>query len=69
MTIFPLAFGAGHIGDTEQDDQAIGQLLNQAVDLGINLFDTALSYGLSEDRIRRHLGPRRHEVLLSTKVG
>lgn len=69
LTIFPLAFGAGHIGDPEQDDQAIGQLLNQAVDLGINLFDTALSYGLSEDRIRRHLGPRRHEVLLSTKVG
>ena len=47
----------------------MGRLLNQAVDAGLNFFDTALSYGESEDRLRRHLGHRRSEILLSTKVG
>ena len=47
----------------------MGKLLNEAVDAGVELFDTALSYGVSEDRIRRHLGGRRSEILLSTKVG
>ncbi len=69
LSVYPLAFGAGHIGDPALDDAAMGALLNHAVDRGVNLFDTALSYGLSEDRIRRHLGPRRNEILLSTKVG
>ena len=69
LAVSPLAFGAAHIGDPAQDDEAIGRLLNQVVDAGINVFDTALSYGLSEDRIRRHLGARRKEVILSTKVG
>ena len=31
--------------------------------------DTAPSYGLSEERIGRHLGSRRHEYVLSTKLG
>lgn len=69
LSVHPLAFGAGHIGDPAFDDAAIGALVNLAVDRGMNLFDTALSYGLSEDRIRRHLGHRRNEILLSTKVG
>ncbi len=69
LTVFPVAFGAGHIGDPDADDAAMGRLLNQAVDAGINLFDTALSYGCSEDRLRRHLGARRQQIILSTKVG
>jgi aryl-alcohol dehydrogenase-like predicted oxidoreductase len=39
------------------------------VDLGVGLIDTARSYGLSEERIGRHLGHRREELVLSTKVG
>ena len=44
-------------------------MLNRAVDLGVNLIDTAPSYGLSEERIGRHLSWRRHELVLSTKGG
>ena len=69
LSVFPIAFGAGHIGDPSVDDAAIGHLLNDAVDAGVNLFDTAVSYGASEDRIRRHLAHRRADIHLSTKVG
>ncbi len=43
--------------------------LNSVVDAGINLIDTARSYGLSEERIGRHLKRRRNEIVLSTKIG
>ncbi len=62
-------FGAGHIGSPEQDDAAVGRFLNELVDMGISLFDTARGYGLSEERIGRHLQGRRGEIVISTKVG
>ncbi len=64
-----LGFGAGHIGDNEITDTGSGKLLNFALDNGINLFDTARGYGLSEERIGKFLSHRRDELLLSTKVG
>jgi aryl-alcohol dehydrogenase-like predicted oxidoreductase len=47
----------------------VGRLLNGALDLGLNLVDTARGYGRSEERIGRHLAHRRHEFVLSTKFG
>ena len=46
-------------------------LLNQALDLGINYFDTADFYdqGMNESILGRALGSRRKEVILATKVG
>ncbi len=64
-----LGFGAGHIGSDTLDEAAAERLLHGVVDLGISLIDTAPSYGLSEARIGRHLGARRHAVVLSTKGG
>ncbi|HEY1089554.1 MAG TPA: aldo/keto reductase [Burkholderiaceae bacterium] len=64
-----LAFGAMHIADPAQDEAAAGRLLNEVLDLGINVIDTARSYGESEARIGRHIAHRRSEFLLSTKVG
>ena len=49
----PLGLGAAQIGDPQLDDAAVGQLLNASVDAGINLLDTAPSYGISEERIGR----------------
>lgn len=69
LTVSVLGFGAGKIGDAALDDVAAGRLLNLAADLGVTLFDTARGYGLSEERIGRHLAHRRHELVLSTKVG
>ena len=64
-----LGFGAGHIGGLNMTEGDVSHLLNSIVDLGINLFDTARAYGLSEERIGKHLSHRRNEIIISTKVG
>jgi aryl-alcohol dehydrogenase-like predicted oxidoreductase len=64
-----LGLGAGQIGDGKLDDSHAGRLLNEVLDLGITLIDTARGYGLSEERIGRHIAHRRSEFALSTKVG
>jgi len=69
LTVPILGFGAGGVGDPSLSESDAGALLNSVVDLGLGLIDTARSYGLSEERIGRHLGARRGELVLSTKVG
>ena len=64
-----LGFGAMQLGDPRIDDGEAGRLLNAVVDAGLALIDTARSYGVSEERIGRHLAHRRGEIILSTKVG
>ena len=64
-----LGFGAGLIGDERMDEDYVGYFINQIVDLGITFIDTARGYGLSEERISRHLSWRRKDFILSTKVG
>jgi aryl-alcohol dehydrogenase-like predicted oxidoreductase len=67
--VSPLGYGAGHIGQDHLDEDFVGSLVNQVLDLGIKFFDTARGYGQSEERIGRHLSWRRGEFVLSTKVG
>ncbi len=64
-----LGLGAGQIGDAGVPEAEAGRLLNEALDLGVTLIDTARAYGLSEERIGRHLARRRAEFVLVTKVG
>ncbi len=64
-----LGFGSMQAGDPRLPEEAAARLLNHALDLGLTLIDTARSYGLSEERIGRHLAHRRDEFVLSTKVG
>jgi len=64
-----LGFGAMQAGDPGLADEDAARLLNHALDLGLTLIDTARAYGLSEERIGRHLARRRDEFVLSTKVG
>jgi len=64
-----LGFGAMQAGDPRLPEDAAARLLNHALDLGLALVDTARAYGVSEERIGRHLARRRGEFLLSTKVG
>jgi aryl-alcohol dehydrogenase-like predicted oxidoreductase len=64
-----LGFGAMQAGDPGLSEDAAARLLNHALDLGLTLVDTARSYGLSEERIGRHLAGRRDEFVLCTKVG
>lgn len=79
LEVAPVAFGAFKIGrnqNTKYDqdyalpsEEEVATLLNEILNLGINLLDTAPAYGLSESRIGTHLESRRHEYLLSSKVG
>ncbi|HWG86087.1 MAG TPA: aldo/keto reductase [Deinococcales bacterium] len=69
LKVSVLGFGAGQVGAEHHDDDAMGRLLNEVLDLGINLVDTARGYGLSEERIGRHLAHRRDDYVLSTKGG
>ena len=79
LSVSPIAFGAFKIGRNEKikyaqayplpsEDKA-ADLLNGILDLGINLIDTAPAYGISEERIGRHISRRRREFILSTKTG
>lgn len=74
-----VGFGAFKIGRNQgtkygfdyplPNEVEVSRLLNEFLDLGINYFDTAPAYGLSEERIGRAIAHRREEYVLSTKVG
>lgn len=69
LMVSVLGLGAAQIGDARLQEAQVASLLNAAVDAGITLFDTAPSYGRSEERIGRHLAARRNDIVLSTKLG
>ena len=69
IEVSALGLGAGQIGDARVAEADVATLLHAAIDGGITLIDTAPGYGLSEERIGRHLGARRQRAVLSTKLG
>jgi aryl-alcohol dehydrogenase-like predicted oxidoreductase len=70
-----VAMGTWNIGNQwgELDDATSWATVNQAIESGINLFDTADSYGLphgfSEQRLGAALAGRRHQVYIVSKCG
>ena len=50
------------------DEEMAIQVVNRALDLGINFIDTARAYGKSEVRIGKVMAERREECYLATKV-
>ena len=56
--------------DTERPDEATaGRVLNEALDAGLNLIDTASAYHRSEERIGMFVSGRRAEYVLASKCG
>lgn len=51
------------------EEDAAGEFLNAVLDAGINFIDTSPDYGISEERIGRHIAGRRSEYYLATKCG
>jgi aryl-alcohol dehydrogenase-like predicted oxidoreductase len=51
------------------DDDAVRVLLRLALELGVNLLDTAPAYGVSEERLGALLPGARSDWVLCTKVG
>jgi aryl-alcohol dehydrogenase-like predicted oxidoreductase len=50
-------------------DERAGRLLNAVLDGGIDLIDTSVDYGRSEELIGRFVAHRRREFFLATKCG
>jgi aryl-alcohol dehydrogenase-like predicted oxidoreductase len=50
-------------------DEDAGRVLNAVLDGGINLIDTSVDYGKSEELIGRYIGHRRDEYFLASKCG
>lgn len=69
LTVPALGLGAGPLGDHRISDADAERLSHAALDLGVTLFDTARSYGASEERIGRALRGRRARAVIATKVG
>ena len=68
LTVSRLGVGLFEIG-TLSDVPAAGQVLNAALDGGINFLDTAACYDNSEEWIGRTISHRRAEYVLATKAG
>lgn len=59
--------GFGGIKLPQVEKKTSNEILNKAVDLGINFFDTARGYGDSEEKIGEAVSHRRDEFYISTK--
>lgn len=72
LRVTTLGLGCNNFGWTI-DQQASNQVVSKALDVGINLFDTADRYGAaggdSEVVLGKALGARRKDIVLLTKFG
>jgi hypothetical protein len=70
MLVMPIGFGGAELGFQEHGGSgAITTLLNQALDAGLNVIDTANAYLESEALIGSAVAHRRRDYFLFTKCG
>lgn len=70
MEFSVLGFGGAEIGYNANQTQAeVDELLNSALDAGLNVIDTAAAYKTSEELIGNAVGKRRNSFYLLTKCG
>lgn len=68
LEVSAIGFGCMSLGDDEATNM---RLIHQAIDAGVNYFDTADIYqqGRNETVVGKAVADRRQEVLIATKVG
>lgn len=68
-----LAYGAMELRGAPRgrdiDPEDAGRILNAVLDGGINMIDTSIDYGVSEELIGRYISHRRNEYFLASKCG
>lgn len=74
MKLSTVCFGCEPLGGTDWGNVKINDIaeaIDTALELGVNFFDTAGVYGLglSEERLSKILGKRRHDLVIATKGG
>jgi aryl-alcohol dehydrogenase-like predicted oxidoreductase len=68
LVVSVVGLGTNNLG-MKLDMEASREVVHAALDEGITLFDTADSYGASEERLGEILQGRRDDVILATKFG
>src|ERR1700692_1565948 len=69
LEVSALGIGGYHLGSANSEAEAT-QIVNEALDAGVNFFDSAWEYhqGLSEERLGRALKGKRDRAIVMTKV-
>jgi aryl-alcohol dehydrogenase-like predicted oxidoreductase len=69
MDVTVIGFGGSEIGYQKTPEETVADLLNSALDAGLNVIDTAECYRGSEEMIGQAVSHRRSEFYLFTKCG
>lgn len=69
MEFSVLGFGGAEIGWGNENQATVEELLNSALDAGLNVIDTAAAYKTSEQLIGNAVSKRRKDFYLLTKCG
>lgn len=69
LQVTPLGFGAAPIGFLKTEQDRVANMLNELLDRGVNLIDTAAMYEGAEEVIGKAVGHRRSEYVLVSKCG
>jgi len=69
LEVSVLGIGGYHLGSADSETEST-QIVNEALDAGVNFFDNAWEYhrGLSEERLGRALKGKRDRAIVMTKV-
>ena len=70
LKVSEIGFGCAPIGYTTgfEDDKVCIESVRNAIDLGLNFFDTSPVYGKSEINLGEAIGADRNKIILATKV-
>ena len=69
LKVSALGLGTSEIGYERVTQRQINELINAALDAGLNLIDTAACYGDAEEMIGRAVSHRRADYFILTKCG
>ena len=69
LQVTALGFGGAELGYGRAEVEAVERVLNDALDAGLNVIDTAECYGSGEETVGHAVAKRRSEFYLFTKCG